>query len=101
MLNNLLMSTLGTASFTFVMGVLVVFFGICVIILFVTLSGYLFNRQTKKPKQEPVKEVIPTVNEDDIDEKVKVAIIAAISAYYFNNNESKKCDFVVKKIKRL
>ncbi len=101
MLNDLLMSTLGTASFTFVMGILVVFFGICVIILFVTISGYIFNSKKKKEKAEPVKEVIPTVNEDGIDEKVKVAIIAAISAYYFSNSENKKCDFVVKKIKRL
>ena len=32
--------------------------------------------------------------------EVKAAIIAAISAYYFAESE-KKCDFVVKKIKRL
>ena len=54
-----------------------------------------FEKKVEKVEEPKV------VVEEGIPEKVKVAIIAAISAYYFNNSENKSnCDFVVKKIKR-
>ena len=43
--------------------------------------------------------VVAPVVEEGIPEHIKVAIIGAITAYYFENNKS-NCDFIVRKIKR-
>ena len=110
MLNQLLISAEAVEAglLTFVLGLLVTFFGIAVIVVFVTLAGMVFNKTAKEPKakvekkevkNEPVKE---EVQSDEIPDTVKAAIIAAISAYYFVEEGSKsKCDFVVKRIKRI
>lgn len=110
MLNHLLAVTepplgnnLSQGLFTFVLGMLVVFLGIAIIVIFVSLAGNVFNKSEKKEEVKSVEvvEEAPVVVEEGIPEHVKVAIIAAISAYYFNNEESKSnCDFVVRKIKR-
>ncbi len=110
MLNHLLAVTepplgnnLSQGLFTFVLGMLVVFLGIAIIVIFVQLAGNIFNKSEKKEEVKPVEvvEEAPVVVEEGVPEHVKVAIIAAISAYYFNNEESKSnCDFVVRKIKR-
>ena len=111
MLNNLLAVTepplgnnLSQGLFTFVLGMLVIFLGIAIIVIFVSLAGNVFNKSEKKETEKPKEKVVeetPVVVEEGIPEHVKVAIIAAISAYYFNNEESKSnCDFVVRKIKR-
>ena len=93
--------------FIFIIGLLVVFLGMCVIVLFVTLAGKFFNKERKteteeKPivVEEVVDEPIAMVDDGDIPENIKVAIIAAITSYYFSATKS-KCDFIVKKIKRL
>ena len=111
MLNQLLISSEAVEAglLTFVLGLLVTFFGIAVIVVFVTLAGMIFNKTAKEPKakvekkevkNEPVKE---EVQSDEISDTVKAAIIAAISAYYFVGEEGakSKCDFVVKRIKRI
>ena len=88
--------------FVFVLGMLVVFAGMSIIVLFVTLAGKLFTTvKEEKKTQEPVivDTVVPSSNEDDIPVHVKAAIVAAISAYYFSETKA-KCDFVVRKIKR-
>ena len=110
MLNNILAVTvpplgnpLSQGVFTFILGLFVVFFGITIIVIFVQLAGNIFNKTEKKEEVKKVEivEEPKVVVEEGIPEKVKVAIIAAISAYYFNNNENKSnCDFVVRKIKR-
>ena len=105
MVNNLLASQFFTGAYTFVLGMLVVFLGIAIIVVFVSLTGNVFSKVDKqKVKQEQVKNVEPkipqNVNDKDIEEEVKVAIIAAISAYYFNKSNS-KCDFIVRKIRKL
>lgn len=92
--------------FIFIIGIIVVFLGISIIILFVLLAGKIFNRQPKADKVEKtekiekVKEAVVDVDDENIPEEIKVAIIAAITSYYFTNQKS-KCDFVVKKIKRI
>ncbi len=93
--------------FIFIIGLLVVFLGMCVIVLFVSLAGKFFNKDNKTTKvEEPIKveevvdEPITMVDDGDIPEDIKVAIIAAITSYYFSATKS-KCDFIVKKIKRL
>ena len=89
--------------FVFILGLLVVFFGMIIIITAVTICGKIFASTETKPQkkvEEPaIEQVKPTTESEELPEHVKVAIIAAISAYYFNAQS--KCDFVVKKIKRI
>ena len=89
--------------FVFILGLLVVFFGMIIIITAVTICGKIFASTETKPQkkvEEPIiEQVKPTTESEEVPEHVKVAIIAAISAYYFNAQS--KCDFVVKKIKRI
>ena len=104
---------IGEALIYALIGFGVVFLGIILIILIIWLIGLVlrktnnlaflsklkFKNIVKKKKQEEVKsEEIETV-EDEISDEVKVAIIAAIMAYY--DNEKIECDFVVKRIKRI
>jgi Na+-transporting methylmalonyl-CoA/oxaloacetate decarboxylase gamma subunit len=90
--------------FVFILGLLVVFFGMIIIITAVTICGKIFASTETKPQKKveapAIEQVKPTTeSEEEVPEHVKVAIIAAISAYYFNAQS--KCDFVVKKIKRI
>ena len=110
MLNTLLIPSITENALegakTFVMGMLVIFLGITIIVLSVKIAGYFFNNsndkaeKVEKVKEEtkPVETVAPVV-EEGIPEHIKVAIIGAITAYYFENNKS-NCDFIVRKIKR-
>ena len=92
---------------TFVLGMLVTFLGIAIIVVFVSIAGNIFNKTAKEPKLKVEKkeikvESVKEVQDEEISDTVKAAIIAAISAYYFTGEESKaKCDFVVKRIKRI
>lgn len=87
----------------FVIGMVVVFLGMTLIVVIVSICGKVMSKANgveKKPEEpvqeQPVAEIQPA--HEEIPEPVKVAIIAAISAYYFNSQS--KCDFVVRKIKR-
>ena len=57
----------------------------------------------KAPKKEVEVDVEPVVEavSDDIPEDVKVAIIAAISAYYMSSGAKAKNEFTVRKIKKI
>lgn len=96
-----------TVLFTFVLGLLVIFFGMTVIILFLIIMGKIFDKingkETKKfdskPKEEPVKQKADEVRQEDIDENIKVAIISAIYALLQQENKS-ECEFIVRKIIR-
>lgn len=94
-------------------GLLVVFVGIVIIIGVIWLIGlimrktnnleFLTKKREKKAKNK-VEEAPATVKETEVEEgdipaEVKVAIVAAIMAYYENKQE--KCEFTVKRIKRL
>lgn len=95
-----------TGLLTFFLGMLVTFLGMTILVLCVTGIGKILSHKDKKKENRPV--TLPDLSEekpvavdgDDIPDELKVAIIAAISAYYSSapaaNNE-----FVVKKIKRL
>lgn len=95
------------AFLTFILGLGVVFLGIAVIVLFVWAFGVIFNKfinreraKMKQPKIETVKEEV--LGDGEIPEHIKVAIITAVTAYYLEENQNgKKCDFIVRKIKRL
>ncbi len=110
MLNTLLTSQISFSEkltqglLTFFIGLFVVFLGITIIVVFVTLAGKVFSSTEKQkvkdtPKQVEVKQTEEVAVSNEIPTHVKLAIIGAISAYYFENQKS-NCEFVVKKIKR-
>lgn len=92
-------------------GMLIVFAGIVIIIGIIWLVGYLMKKtdnfafltkeRSKKVKEEKVETEIATVQsvDEEVPDHVKVAIIAAIMAYY--EQEKPKCEFTVKRIKRI
>ena len=92
--------------YTFVLGMVVIFLGITIIVLFVALAGKILNKsedskEVKQPKVEekPVVETVVEVADDsEIPDHIKVAIVAAITAYY--EEAKSNCDFIVKKIRR-
>ena len=96
-----------TVLFTFVLGMLVIFFGMTIIILFLTIIGKVFDnvsgKQPKKSIEKPQETVksspIQVQKTDEVDEKTRVAIISAIYALLQQENKS-QCEFIVRKITR-
>ena len=105
MLGNLLETIVQTGFIGFFLGIAIVFLGIGVIVFVVWLVGKVLitspsGKKKEKavepqPKPQPVPQV---VSNDDIPDHVKVAIMAAIMAFYEQQNE--KCEFTVRKIVR-
>ncbi len=109
MINNLLaLSDWPDGLFTFLLGIAVVFVGMLIIVFFVSLVGKVINKPSDEVKEEKTVEVkpvvesapAPVVEDGEISEDVRVAIIAAIAMYYENNNQPKH-EFTVRKIKKL
>lgn len=113
---NYYFDNLGEAALYALIGLLVVFVGILIIIGIIWLVGlimrktnnleFLTKKREKKPKAKKrgkvVEEETPQVvdgGSDDIPDEVKAAIVAAIMAYYQDKEE--KCQFTVKRIKRI
>ena len=101
-MNALLMTDVGTGLFVFLLGLSVVFFGMIIIVLVITVIGKIMkandDKKAKKAVSAPaVEDALPTAEGDDT--KVVAAIIAAITAYYFAENND--CEFKVKRIKRI
>ena len=93
-------------GFTFLLGILVVFLGMTVLVLAVSGMGVAMKKfdKIKAEKSKPTKTVeIAKISEqtesEEIPEHVRVAIIAAIAAYYADSGV--KNEFKVKKIKRI
>ncbi|MGN0820084.1 MAG: hypothetical protein ACI4M6_06860 [Christensenellaceae bacterium] len=107
-------------SFVFILGMAVIFFGVGVIVLVVSIIGKLmpsilkltekisavskafFSKLGglfKKKKPEASADTAEAVETDLVTPEIKAAIIAAISCYYMNQDS--KCEFKVKKIKRI
>ena len=104
---NYYFSNFGEALIYALLGFCIVFVGILLIILIIWFVGFLMrktnnfaflSRVKKKKVSEPVSEIS---NEDngDIPDEIKAAIVAAIMAYY--TEEQPKCEFKVKRIKRI
>lgn len=90
--------------FTFVLGMLIIFGGMAILVLVVSaVAKVMTAKKAKKDAEEEKEPVTETameeVSEDGIPESVRVAIIAAVLAYY--EGEGVKNEFVVKKIKKL
>lgn len=104
-----LKANLGQGVFVFLLGILVVFFGISVIVLLISVIGKIMASKSNKTKSDIKVEVTKTVNnvnkpdENEVPDHVRVAIIAAITAYYNGSDVQSlnKCEFVVKKIRRI
>lgn len=92
---------LGNGIFVFILGLLIIFLGMLIIVLAVSICGKVFSKleEAKKPVKKVEVKPVEAQNNEEIPTHVKVAIITAISAYYFN--QKSKCDFVVKKIKKI
>lgn len=89
-------------------GFAVVFVGIAIIIAIIWLVGLLMRKtddlafltnKGKKKKQKVEQPVQPVAEEEGVPDEVKAAIVAAIMAYY--ENENPQCEFKVKRIKRI
>lgn len=98
---------IGEGAFYAVFGFLFVFCGIILLILIFSLLGLIMKKINERPKKEKrqknkIEAPVPqqsTQTEDGISPEVVAVIAAAISAYYEGSQQ--KCDFVVKRIKRL
>jgi Na+-transporting methylmalonyl-CoA/oxaloacetate decarboxylase gamma subunit len=104
----------GEAAIYALIGFLVVIVGIVIIIAIIWLVGLLMRKtdnlafltKKKNKSQANVVEVKQNntstennVADDEVPPEVKAAIVAAIMAYYENSQE--KCEFTVKRIKRI
>ena len=120
MLNNFLVVTsenaangypkhigIGEAAIDALLGFLVVFIGIALLVGIIWLVGYIMRKvsgkapQTAEKKQKPAvgpKET-PVKESDGLSEEEVAVITAAIMAYYAK--EKPKCEFTVKRIKRI
>lgn len=94
--------------FTFVLGLIIVFAGMAILVLVVSLVAKAMTAKSKKKaadENEDAADEIEAVTatepaeEGGIPENVRVAIMAAVLAYY--EGEGVKNEFVVKKIKKL
>ena len=90
--------------FTFVLGLIIVFAGMAILVLVVSLVAKVMTAKAKKKETAEETEMVEavtetTVEEDGIPESVRVAIMAAVLAYY--EGEGVKNELVVKKIKKL
>lgn len=99
------MSKWGWGIFTFILGIVVVFAGMALLVLLVSAVAKIFaakkveNKGDEDEQEEGVQPSITNIDDGDIPENVKAAIIAAVIAYY--QGEDKKHEFVVRKIKKL
>lgn len=100
---------IGDILFQTVFGLIFVFLGITFLIVIFTLLGLIMKKvnsrqksESKIEKEEPQIKVETDPKNDgqfETDPALIAVVSAAIAAYYAK--ESKKCDFVVRRIKRL
>lgn len=94
------MNDITTVLFVLLMGTVIVFVGMAVIVFILQMMGKIFDKIGSAPKKEiKTVEVIQEPQTQEVDEKIKAAIIGAIYMYYLN--EGSDCEFVVRKIKRI
>ena len=101
-------ATFGEAALYAGLGFLIVFVGIAFLIFIVWAVGKLIpfiEGKASKPKAKPAAQesaatpMQTAAGEDELSDEVLAVITAAIAAYY--QQENKKCEFTVKRIKRL
>ena len=89
-----------------IIGFVFVFVGIGILIAVLNFLGFIMKKNDEKKAkaqekkaQSPVPAQPQVAAEESVPDEVKAAIVAAIMAYY--TAEKPKCEFVVKKIKRI
>lgn len=100
-------ASIGEAALYALLGFLVVFVGIAFLILVVWLTGkFMTKTQTPQKKEVKIESPLENVSEslavadgDAVNEETIAVITAAIMAYYQQTNP--KCEFTVKRIKRI
>lgn len=107
--NNWYFDNFGEALVYSLIGFIVVFIGIVLIIFVIWLVGLIMSKfDTKSIDKKGKKPVVTEQNEikavredatDEVSDEVKAAIVAAIMAYYQEKEE--KCEFTVRRIKRI
>ena len=89
----------GDGAFYAIFGFLFVFAGIALLVVIFTVLGVIMKPKKKKIKTKKEEPVQTKVEDEGISPEVVAAITAAIMAVY--EGENAKCDFIVKRIKRL
>ena len=92
----------GDGAFYAIFGLLFVILGIALLVLIFMGLGAVMKRINERKKKETAKQaqsVTPAAVEDGVSPEVVAAITAALMAYY--EQETVKCDFVVRRIKRI
>ena len=99
---------IGESALYALLGFAIVFFGISFLILVIWLVGKFMssNQKTSKEKVEKpvVKKEEPVIvaaqpKNDEVSEETLAVITAAVMAYYENNHP--KCEFTVRRIKKI
>lgn len=90
---------IGETALTALIGFMIVFVGIAILVGIVWLVGRIMQKANEK--QKPVqKETKPVQKQSDgLDEETVAVIMASLMAYYAEQN--RKCEFTVKRIKRI
>ena len=108
LLTDVVRASIGEAAIYALIGFIVVFIGIAFLIFIVWLVGQIMSKKNNQKKQcgyENKQEQpstlasIPVAQEDELTDETVAVIMAALMAYYQQSNT--KCDFVVKRIKRI
>ena len=82
------------------LGFVVTFLGVAILIGIVYLFGFIVKKTgSASAKKMPAKAVAGEAPSEEISEEIRVAIVAAIAAYYQSENSA--CEFKVRRIKRL
>ena len=99
-------ATVGETALYALMGFLVVFIGIAFLIFVVWGVGKIMSKingtsvpAQKQMAKEPIEVQAPQTTEDELNDETVAVIMAALMAYYQQTNA--KCDFIVKRIKRI
>ncbi len=94
-----------SGGFTFLLGMIVVFAGMALLVLCVDGFGLLVNKIAEKSEkksektEKPAENSVEATDDGSVPEEIRVAIIAAIAAYYAESGS--KNEFKVRKIKKL
>lgn len=102
--NEIPVVSIGESLIYALVGFAITFLGVAILIFLVWLVGKIIKFVTgridlKTSAKQSAAPAESFLEEDGISEDVRVAIIAAISAYYMSENSN--CEFKVKRIKRL
>lgn len=98
--------SIGEACIYALIGFAIIFIGITLIILVIQFIGIIMKKtdnlaffSRKKNKKKTISAPEQVTEDGNVPDEVKAAIVAALMAYYAE--EKSKCDFKVKRIRRI